>query len=165
MSCGGHASIVVVGRQGLTLALALAAMTSVASADDRVVLADARWPSVPVDHSLPLEDVMVDNLSDLGNLVGDHLDQLSHDFIGLHVDGRGQRARLRLGGSNPHFLTLRLDSDWLFGDGKARINARLELGLGSHVLDLKLPAMDVSEDTYHGIQLVQVNVPLLERRF
>lgn len=153
------------GRQGLTLVLVLAATTAVASADDRLYRVDTRWPTVPVDHSLPLEDVMVDNLSDLGNLVGDHIDQLSHDFIGLHVDGRGQHARLRLGGGNPHFLTLRLDSDWLFGNGKARVNARLELGLGSHVLDLKLPAMDVSEDSYHGIQLVQVNVPLVERRF
>ena len=151
----------LVGRTGLTLAMVLLAATT-ASADDAL---SSRWPSVPKDTLPPIEDVMIDHLSDIGNHVGDRLDELSHDLIGLHVDGRGQRARLRLGGGNPHYLTFKLDSDWLFSDGKARVNARLELGLAGHVLDLKLPAMDLSQDSYHGVQLVQVNVPLLERRF
>ena len=151
----------LVGRTGLTLAIVLLAATT-ASAEDDV---SKRWPSVPKDTLPPIEDVMIDHLSDIGNHVGDRLDELSHDLIGLHVDGRGQRARLRVGGGNPHYLTFKLDSDWLFSDGKARVNAHLDLGLAGHVLDLKLPAMDLSQDSYHGVQLVQVNVPLLERRF
>jgi hypothetical protein len=86
-------------------------------------------------------------------------------MIGLRVDARGQRCRLRLGGGSSHYLTFRIDSDWLFSEGKARVNAKVELGLAGHVVDLKLPAMDLSQDSYHGVQLVQVNVPLLERRF
>jgi hypothetical protein len=151
----------LVGRTGLSLALVLIAATTASAEDDLA----KRWPSVPKDTLPPLEDVMIDNLSDIGNRFGDHLDELSHDLIGLHVDGRGQRARLRVGGGNPHYLTFKLDSDWLFSEGKARVNAHLELGLAGHVLDLKLPAMDLSQDNYHGVQLVQVNVPLLERRF
>jgi hypothetical protein len=129
------------------------------------VVLDQRWPALPSDHSLSAEDVVVDNLSELGNVFGRHMDRLSHDMIGLHVDGRGQRARLRLGGGNPHYLTFRIDSDWLFAEGKARINCKVQLALAGHEIDFKLPAMDLSEDSYHGVQLVQVNVPLLERRF
>ena len=154
-------------RSGVLIGLCVPlALIGVAHADGRLVeRLDRLWPTVPVDHAKPLEDVVVDNLSDLGNHFGDGLDQLSHDLIGLHVDGRGQRARLRLGTGTGHYLSFKLDSDWLFSDGKARINATVELGIGSHELELKLPPMDVSEDSYHGIQLVEVNIPLLERRF
>jgi len=49
----------------------------------------------------------------------------------------------------------------LTADGKARVAAKLDLGLAGHSLELKLPAMDLSQDSYHGTQLVQINVPLL----
>jgi hypothetical protein len=150
-----------VKRRGITIAIVLGC-SSLAVADDEL---NKRWPSVPTDHSLKVEDVMVDNLSELGNVLGRHMDKLSHTLIGLEVDGRGQRARLRVGGGNSHYLSFRIDSDWLFSDGKARINAKVDLALAGHEFEFKLPAMDLSEDSYHGVQLVQVNVPLLERRF
>jgi hypothetical protein len=153
----------LVGRTRIVLAATAAiALPAVAHADDEMC---KRWPAVPADHSLPVEDVMIDHLSDLGNRFGEHLDRLSHDIIGIHVDARGQRARLRLGGGNPHYLEFRVDSDWLFSEGRAHIDAKVELALAGHVLDVKLPAMDLSQDSFHGVQLVQVNVPLLERRF
>jgi hypothetical protein len=151
----------LVYRSGIVLTCVLG-WSSLAAAEDDM---RQRWPSPPADHSLPTGDVVVDHLSDLGNVLGRHMDKLSHDMIGLHVDGRGQRARLRLGGGNPHYLTFRVDSEWLFSDGKARVNCKLQLALAGHEIDFKLPAMDLTEDSYHGVQLVQVNVPLLERRF
>jgi len=126
---------------------------------------DHLWPAVPADHALSLEDQITDHLTDLGNLLGNHLDLLSHDMIGIRVDGRANHARLRVGGGNVHYLTLRVDSDWLFADGKARVATKLDLGIAGHEVELKLPPMEMSEDSYHGTQLVQVNVPLLERKF
>lgn len=152
-----------VRRSGVLLALVLpVALVSIAHADDRL---DKLWPSLPADHAKPLEDVVVDNLSDLGNHFGDRLDTLSHDLIGLRIDGRGQRAHLRLGTGTGHYLSFKLDSDWLFSDDKARVNATVELGIGTHELELKLPPMDLTEQSYHGVDLVEVNIPLLERHF
>ncbi|MDB4958455.1 MAG: hypothetical protein JWO36_6024 [Myxococcales bacterium] len=150
-------------RGGLALLL-VAAVSPRSHADDSITV-DKRWPGLPAFQALSLEDQITDHLTELGNLVGSHVDVLSHDMIGLHVNGRANRARLRLGGGNDRYLTFRLDSDWLFAEGKARVNAHVELGLHGHMLDLQLPAMDVIPDSYHGQQLVQVNVPLLERHF
>src|SRR5262249_17321223 len=75
------------------------------------------------------------------------------------------RCRLLVGGGNAHYLTFKLDSDWLFADGKAHVSAKLQLGLAGHELALKLPEMDVIPDTYHGQDLVQVNVSVLARHF
>jgi hypothetical protein len=126
---------------------------------------DARWPGVPAWHGLSEDAKLVERLTAIGNRVGDHIDELSHDWIGLHVDGRGQRARLRFGGGDTHYLAFHVDSDWHFVDGKARVQARLQLALAGHVVDVHLPDFDVSTDSYHGTQMVDVNVPLLERRF
>ena len=151
------------------LAIALIVATSgLAVADVAIsdsINVDHRWPGLPDSRELSLEDQITDHLTELGNLVGSHIDFVSHEMIGLRVNGRANRARLRLGGGDVRYLSFRIDSDWLFGDGKARVNAHLELGLHGHTLDLRLPAMDVIPDSYHGQQLVQINVPLLERRF
>ena len=134
-------------------------------ASDVTTTMDRLWPQVPADHSLSLSDQITDHLTDFGNRLGEHLDLMSHDLMGLHVDGRANRARLRLGGGNPHYLRFVYDSDWHFADGKGRVSARLELGIAGHVMNVQLPDMEVIPDSVHGEKLVQVNVPLLERRF
>jgi hypothetical protein len=151
-----------VGRIGVAFGVMVAA-TSVAAAEGESI--ERLWPALPADHSLSLEDQITDHLTELGNMLGGHLDLLSHDMMGLRVDGRANRARLRLGGGNPRYLTFRFDSNWQFGDGKARVKARLELGLAGHLVQLQLPDMDVIPDSYRGERLVQVNVPFLERKF
>ena len=125
---------------------------------------DALWPKLPQDHELSMDDRMVDNLSDWTNRVmGAHIDKMSHDLVALHVDMRAGRARLRLGMGDGKFLKFRFDSDWHFIDGKARMTAKLDLGVSGHMLHVDVPAVDVSTDSYRGQDLVQVNVPLLQR--
>lgn len=156
--------MISMGRMGGLLAVAMVFAVPVAHADDAAPM-EHMWPALPAYHQLSLEDQIADHLSELGNLLGDHIDLLSHDFIGLHVDGRGQRARLRLGTMTGHYLAFRMDSDWHFADGKARVNLRLHFGVGAHQFDMKLPAMDLTTDSYHGESMVTVNVPLLEKHF
>ncbi len=156
--------MMVMGRMGIALAVAVFAGMPLAHADEAAPM-EHMWPGLPAYHQLSLEDQITDHLSEIGNLLGDHIDFLSHDMIGLHVDGRGQRARLRLGGGNVHYLAFRMDSDWHFADGKARVNLRLHMGFHGHELDMKLPAMDLTTDSYHGESMVTINVPLLEKHF
>src|SRR5256885_16344631 len=99
--------MILVGRMGFALAVVLS--SALAAADEQPATMDKQWPALPASHALSEEDVMVDHLSELGNMLGGHLDLLSHDMVALHVDGRGQRARLRVGGENiGHYLTFRI---------------------------------------------------------
>jgi hypothetical protein len=128
-------------------------------------LLERRWPAVPTDPAESEEDVITDHLSELGNQLGKHMTLLSDSMIGLHVDGRGQRAKLRFGTGSGHYLAFKLDSDWYFSDGKARINARVQLGLAGHDFALQLPAMEMEPTSYHGEDGVMLKLPLFERRW
>jgi hypothetical protein len=141
-----------------------AAPSLIASINDPELL-ERRWPALPTDHSESEGDVMIDHLSELGNQLGRNMTQLSDQLIGLKVDGRGQRARLRVGTGSGHFLAFKLDSDWYFSDGKARINAHLELGVAGHDISVQLPAMEMERTSYHGDDGVMVKLPLFERRW
>ena len=151
-----------VGRTGLLLAVVLVSPGAYA---DEATPMDQHWKALPHVHEVDIGDQITDHLTELGNSLGEHLDLLSHDYFKIHVDGRAQRARMRLGGGNARYLELRVDSDWHFAEGKARVAARVQLALAGHELDVQLPAMDLSTDNYHGESMVQVNVPLLERHF
>src|SRR5258708_4433476 len=143
-------------------------MSSVALADDdnhTECTFDHRWKALPDDHSLSLEDQITDHLTELGNMIGGPTKVLSDHLLPLRVDGRHNRAHLLLGGGDAHYLTFKIDSDWLFSDGKAHVDAHIELGLAGHNVELQLPNMEVIPDNYHGQDLVQVNVSVLERRF
>ena len=141
-----------------------AAPSLLASINDPELL-ERRWPALPADHAESDEDVVVDHLSELGNQLGKHMTQLSDQMIGLHVDGRGQRARLRVGTGTGHFLAFKLDSDWYFSDGKARINAHVQLGLAGHELNVQLPAMEMEPTSYHGDDGVMLKLPIFERNW
>jgi hypothetical protein len=141
-----------------------AAPSLLAAANDPDLL-ERRWPALPADHAESEEDVMIDHLSELGNVVGKNMTFLSDQMIGLHVDGRAQRARLRVGTGNGHYLAFKLDSDWYFSDGKARINAHVQLGLAGHELNVQLPAMEMEQTSYHGDDGVLLRLPLFERRW
>lgn len=128
-------------------------------------LLERRWPSIPADHAESEEDVITDHLSELGNTLGQGMTHLSDQMIGLRVDGRGQRARLRFGTGTGHYLAFKLDSDWYFSDGKARINAKVELGINGHDISVQLPAMEMEQTDYHGDGGVLLRLPLFERRW
>jgi hypothetical protein len=156
-----HAEPSLLVANATSTAAAPSLLTSVSDAQ----LLERRWPALPEDHRESEDDVMIDHLSALGNTIGQHMTLLSDQMIGLHVDGRGQRAKLRVGTGNGHYLAFKLDSDWFFSDGKARINARVELRLASHQLDLQLPAMEMEPTSYHGEDGVMLKLPLFERRW
>ncbi len=126
---------------------------------------DHRWPGLPDDKGLTLEERITDHLTEIGNLLGARVNHLSDHLLSLRVDGRRNRARLAFGGGNAHYLEFKVDSDWLFADGKAHVQAKLELGLLGHKMSVELPDMDLSRDSYAGQDMVTVNVSVLQRRF
>jgi len=135
-----------------------------ASADPAVLLA-SRWPSVPDGHALTLEDQIVDQLTQLGNTLGHHLDLLSHDMFQLRVDARQRRAHLLIGGGDSEGLAVRLDGDIQFDDLNAHVCARLGVALRGHAVQLVLPAFDMSPVSYRGDHGVELRVPLFVQQF
>ncbi len=107
-----------------------------------------------------MDQQFADWMTTVGDHIDHHLGSLSHDVLGLRIDGRGQRLGVHAG---LHFITL--DEDVHMVGNVARVQTRLTLEAGSHVLDLKLPAVELQPDDYHGEHIVELRGPLLERRW
>jgi hypothetical protein len=149
--------------------LALVVVASLAlpsSADNLEVIALAdRWRDVPQAKRLRLSEQIADELTELGNLLGTSMNELTDDLVGLTFDGRRRRARLRLGTGEGQFLRFRLDSDWHFTQGRARIVARVQLGIGEHQWHVELPDMEMAPASYRGERGVEIRIPFFERRW
>jgi len=156
-----------VARSGsvLVIATVLGASAAPALADGNleVVALGERWQDVPRGRQLKLSIQITDELTELGNLIGTSMNDLSDDAIGLSFDGRKRRAKLRLGTGEGQYLRFRLESDWHFAQGKARIAAKLQLGVGDHQWNIELPDMEMSPAEYRGDRGVEVRIPVFER--
>ena len=139
-------------------------MTSVARADD-ISIYERLWPAVPHDHSMSLEDRLTDQLTELGNMLGYHLDVLSADMLALNFDGRHRRAHVRFGTIDSDFVTFKFDSVVQFDDGLAQIRARFVFGIRGHMVHVELPQMEMSPTEYHGERGVELRVPLYRKFF
>lgn len=154
----------MVRRLGASLVAATMIAGSTAHADGDIVLSE-RWHEVPAGGQLRLSEQIVDELAELGNFIGAHVNLLSDDFLGMKFDGRRRRARFRIGTGEGEMLRFRLDSDWHFAGSKARIQARLSLGIGGHDWHLELPDMEMVPTSYHGERGVELRLPLFERHW
>ena len=143
---------------------ALAASAGRAAADE-LHLYDKMWPTVPSSRQLTLSEQLTDAMTDLGNQLGYHLDQLSMDRFGLRFDGRQRRARVKFGMIDSDYATFKFDSVVHFSDGMAKISAVFDVGIGGHVMHIELPDIEMLPTEYHGERGVQLRVPLYRRYF
>lgn len=157
---------------GIALAAVLAS-GGVARGDDAPVvpmvdpglrLEDA-WPEPPRGNDLHLDQQLVDKMTEIGNDAGARLETASRQMVGLRIDGRHQRAHIRLLAGSPRYLTLRMDEDIHYQDGIARVASRLDLNIHGHDLRVQLPDVEMLPDAYQDSRYVEVRVPLFERRW
>ena len=149
-------------RIGLA-AIATLALSEVAHADD---LYERLWPEAPHAGRLSLSQQITDQLTELGNTLGTHLGALSAGELGLRFDGRRRRARVRVGSSDTErYLVFRLASDIQFAQGIARVRARLDLGIGEHLVQLELPDFEMAPTEFRGERGVEIRLPLFKREF
>jgi hypothetical protein len=155
-----------VGSLGAAL-VTLTLVGGVAHAGDgdiHLALAD-RWRDVPPSQRLKLSTQITDELTELGNFIGSHVNVLSDDILMMKFDGRRRYARIRFGTGEGQYLRFRFDSDWYFTQGKARVLSRVDLGIGKHQFHLELPDIDMVPASYRGDRGVEVRLPLFERRW
>jgi hypothetical protein len=142
-------------------------LTSVAHAGDGdlQLALNERWRDVPPSQRLKLSTQITDELTELGNFIGTHVNLLSDDILMMKFDGRRRYARIRFGTGEGQYLRFRFDSDWYFTQGKARMQGRVDLGIGKHQFHLELPDIDMVPSSYRGDRGVEVRLPLFERRW
>lgn len=133
--------------------------------DEADMLLSERWHDVPIGQQLKLSQQITDQLAELGNFIGGHVNLLSDDMLGLKFDGRGRRARLRFGTGAGQYLRFKFDSSWHFTQGRARIAARVCLGIGTHEWHVELPDVEMLPTSVYGERGVEVRLPLFERRW
>jgi hypothetical protein len=150
-------------RFGGIAALLALALTTPASAESD--LYDRLWPRVPEGRHLKLSEQITDQLTELGNFMGEHMNALSHDVLAMTFDGRRRRAFVRIGGGDARFLEFTLASDVRFYDGRAQINSRIDLTIAGNKMQLELPEMEMVPASYRGERGVEVRVPLFRRNF
>lgn len=124
------------------------------------------WYRPPLRRQRALSDQIVDELTDLGNQLGYHLDVLSMDLLALRVDGRRRRVHLGVGaGESGGTLAFRLGSDFHFIDGVAKVTTRIDLCIAGRDLNLELPEVELAPTSYRGERGVEVRLPILQQRF
>lgn len=133
--------------------------------DQNDMLLGDRWHDIPIGNQLKLSQQIADQLAELGNFIGSHVNVLSDDMLGLKFDGRGRRARVRFGVGQGQFLRFKFDSNWHFTQGRARIAAAVDLGIGSHEWHLALPDVEMLPTSVYGERGVELRLPLFERRW
>ncbi|HET9623721.1 MAG TPA: hypothetical protein VFP84_20255 [Kofleriaceae bacterium] len=124
-----------------------------------------RWPDLPERHTLSFEEQITERISQVGNQIGDHLGELSHDMFRLRVDARHRRAHLGFGGGDATRFALRVDSDIQFDDLDAHVDMLVDVGYHGHTLKFALPSFQVGPTEYRSSYGVAVKLPLFVRRF
>ncbi|MBX3161036.1 MAG: hypothetical protein KF773_34065 [Deltaproteobacteria bacterium] len=155
-------------RTRLVVALALVGAGGVARADDVPRLYDRLWPRMPLTpYGRDFGEQLEDQLTALGNQLGQHVSLLSKDMLIVRVDGRRRRASIRLGttADRERNLTFRIENDIDFTEGFARVNTRIDLGIKHHVFRLELPDWEMAPVEYRGDYGVELRLPLLRRTF
>ncbi len=152
-----------VRRVGAALVVLLA-LTSPAAADEPT-LYDRLWPRVPDSQQATMSQQIADQLTELGNQLGYHLDQLSSEMLALRFDGRRRKAFVRLGGGNEQYLNFKLASDVHFTEGVARISAKVDLTFRGKNFKLTLPDVEMLPASSRGDRGVEVRIPIFRRRF
>ncbi len=132
--------------------------------DHGLRLEDA-WPAPPPNHELSLDQQLVDRMTELGNRAAAHLDVLTRDSVGLRIDGRHQRAHLRLAGGAARYLTFCMNEDIHIADGKARVASVVDIDVHGHRVHLALPDVEMVPTSVQGDRGVEVRVPIYERRW
>jgi hypothetical protein len=123
------------------------------------------WYREPAARQSDLSQQIVEQLSDLGNQLGYHLDVLSLDLIALRFDGKRRRLHLGVAAGERRYLSFELGSDFHFVDGLARVTTRVDLTIAGRCLELTLPEVELEPTSFRGERGVEVRLPLVNRRF
>lgn len=111
-----------------------------------------------------MEDQLTKRIDEWGNR---HLELRARDeqLLAVKMDVGHQRAHMRVGYGDAHFLSFHLDSDFEFHDGLATVDARVDVSVRGHAFKLQLPNFDVVPSSMQGDRYVEIRVPFFKKSF
>lgn len=112
----------------------------------------------------PMSRHLLDAVDELAAAVDAHLGVLTGDVVGLSIDGRHRRGRVRLGGDTA-IAGVRFVGDVRWHRGGAHVRARIALRLGGTRLQLDVPAFELRPTRVAGERGVEIRVPLVSGTF
>jgi hypothetical protein len=130
-----------------------------------VTLNERLWYRGSARKQTAMSEVIVDQLTELGNQLGYHLDAVSMELIALKFDGRRRRMHFGVGAGERGYLSFRVDSDFHFVDGLARVTTRIDLAIAGKTLELSLPEVELEPTSFRGERGVEVRLPIINKRF
>lgn len=125
------------------------------------------WPETPRSNRLSMSQQITDELTELGNMLGHHVNTLSNEALSLGFDGRKRRAKFRIGlADDPdRLLTFKLVGDVHFTQGRARATLKLDIGVGERVLHVELRDLEMTHTEYRGDRGIALVIPVVRREF
>jgi hypothetical protein len=149
----------------VAIALALGASASAARADDFVTTLAMDYGARPKKLERTYSQQIEDRLTALGEEIDTHCGKLSFDRVAISVDGRGHRAKVRLGKGGGGMLSMRIDGDVKFEHGLAEVDAKIDLSINGYQMQLDLPRFDLVPTSYQGEKYLEVRLPLISGTF
>jgi len=130
-------------------------------------LYEKMWPQAPSNKRASLSLQITDELTELGNLLGHHVNTLSNETLSLDFDGRKRRAKFRVGlAEGPdRYVHFKVVGDIHFTQGRARAKVSVEVGVGERVMRLDLPDVEMTAAEYQGDRGIALVMPVYKREF
>jgi len=145
--------------------VALHGVASADRADATCIALDAAFPRLPEVQKASMGQRLQDELSEVGNQLGHHMNVLSNDVLSFQFDVRARRAKVRVGAGDDRYARFAVATDVTFTQQLARVEATVDFAIEGHRYKLELPAFELMPQSYQGDRVVVLLVPVVERRW
>lgn len=157
---------IVRGLGLLASAVVTIATAGSARADALCTALDTAWPSLPQEtHHVTVSQMVTDELTEVGNELGKHVNVLSHDVLSMEFDVKNKRAKVKVGAGDAQYASFAVSTDVKFSGTTARVKATIDVGFQGRRLRLDLPEFEMMPQSYQGDRVVVLLVPIVERRW
>lgn len=109
--------------------------------------------------------MIVSELDEIANEFGAQLGTLTLEVVDLDFDLHKKRARMRVDTGKSALLGFAFDGDMRVVHGVARVDAAIDLRIGTNALSLTLPTFELVPQSLDGRRWVEFRLPLVERAF
>lgn len=153
------------GWRALVLAVVAGGAVPAAADDSLAISATATsTEAVPGKLGPSFRQRLEDEITRLGETLDEQLKPLTFEAVGLRFDGRGRRARLRVGAES-RYLSLRIVGDVHLRGGLAAVDASVSVGVAGTMVVVALPNFELVPRSYLGERYVEVRVPIVRGSF
>lgn len=136
-----------------------------ARADATCIALEAAWPKAPAKSGASMGMMITDELTEIGNEIGHHMNVLSKDVVSLSFDGRQKRLKAKVGLGDSQYASFSLATDIQFVGSTAKVKATIDFSIQGKRMKFDLPEFEMMPQSYQGDRVVVLLVPIIQRRW